>query len=233
MSEPRGTALEAALVRRYVTTRERVEVPGLALELLKPRSAEELISEEDFAVDERLPYWAEVWPSSLVLAARMLEEAGDGRRLLELGCGVGVVAAAAITAGFDVLATDYYDDALRFTRLNAWRATGREPATRHVDWRDFPADIGRFDVVVAADVLYERPYARLVADAVDRALAPGGVALIADPGRVAAEAFLRACRALGLRHEGVEERPFTSGRIRQTIRVHRVVRDAGSGARGA
>ncbi|HEU4642878.1 MAG TPA: methyltransferase domain-containing protein [Gemmatimonadaceae bacterium] len=222
MTEPRGAALREELERRFVTTREPVALPGLSLELLKPRSAEELISEEDFAVDERLPYWAEIWPSSLVLASRLLEERGSGRRLLELGCGVGVVSTAALAAGFDVLATDYYDDALRFTRLNAWLATGREPEARHVDWRAFPPDLGRFDVVVAADVLYERPYARLVAEAVERTLAPHGVALVADPGRIAAEEFVRTCGALGLRYEGAEERPYEAAGIRQTIRMHQV-----------
>lgn len=223
MSAARGGALVASLERRFVTTRERVVLPGgFAAEIVKPRSAEDLISEEDFERDERLPYWAEVWPSSLVLAGRLLRERGEGRRLLELGCGLGIVVCAAMRAGFDVVASDYYDDALRFTRANAWLALGREPAVRHVDWRRFPSDLGRFDVVAASDVLYERPYATLVADAVAATLAPGGMALIADPGRVAAPAFLTACRSLGLRVGAPEEHAFTSGKVRQRIRVYTV-----------
>ncbi|HEX6537182.1 MAG TPA: methyltransferase domain-containing protein [Gemmatimonadaceae bacterium] len=230
---PSGEALERELERRFVTVSARVSVGALGLEILKPRSAEDLISEADFARDERLPYWADVWPSSEVLAARLLEERGAGRRLLELGCGLGIVATAALHAGFDVLATDYYEDALAFTRLNAWRATGREPRVRHVDWRALPGDLGRFEIVVAADVLYERPYARLVAEALHHALAPGGTALIADPGRIAVGEFLGECAALGMDYAGADRRAWVAGEIRQTISLHRLESTTGRGARGA
>ena len=84
--------------------------------LWRPASVDDLISEEDFAVDERIPYWADCWPSARVLAEHIAGSCGGGRRMLELGCGVGLVSLAAAAAGFDVLATDYYADALEFTR---------------------------------------------------------------------------------------------------------------------
>jgi predicted nicotinamide N-methyase len=219
VSSAHGASLVAELERRFVVGSEHVPLGGSDIALLKPRSAEDLISEEDFERDERLPYWAELWPSARVLAARMLEEAGNGRRLLELGCGVGLVAIAAMRAGFDMLATDYYADALQFTRANAWRILGHEPRTRLVDWRDLPSDLGRFDLVVAADVLYERPYAQIVSRVLAETLAPGGRALIADPGRVAINAFLAACEADGMSVVHSEARPYEAGEIRQTIRL--------------
>jgi predicted nicotinamide N-methyase len=220
----RGDALVSDLERRFVTVVEPVAVGAMDLQLIRPRSAEELISEADFDRDERLPYWAEVWPSSLVLAARLAREHGCGRRLLELGCGLGVVALAAMRAGFDVLATDYYEDALRFTRANAWRALGREPRTRLLDWRDLPADLGSHDAVVAADVLYERPYAALVARAIAHALAPGGEAFIADPGRVAASDFPAQCATRGLAVCATEVHPHSAREIRQRITIYIVRR---------
>jgi predicted nicotinamide N-methyase len=223
---PMGAELVAELERRFVTTTERVALTGRELEILTPRSADDLISEEDFARDERLPYWAQLWPSAHVLAARVLEEAGHGRRFLELGSGSGLVAVAALIAGFDVLATDYYEDALRFTRANAWRIVGREPAIRLVDWRALPDDLGAFDMVVAADVLYERPYAPLIAQAIARTLAPTGVAVVADPGRIAAGDFLRECSQAGLHIAATDSRPYQEGSIRQTIRLHTIHRAA-------
>jgi predicted nicotinamide N-methyase len=96
-----------------------------------------------------------------------------------------------------VTATDYYEDALRFARRNAVRNLGRDIGTRLVDWRAFPGDLGRFDLVLASDVLYEQRYAPLVARAVLQSLTPGGVALIADPGRAALGSFRNECVALG------------------------------------
>lgn len=187
--------------------------------IVRPRSAEDLISEEDFANDERLPYWADIWPSSLILTEWMLERPRTGTAV-ELGCGVGLVTAAAMVSGLEVLATDYYADALAFTRLNAQLNTGREPAVRHLDWRDLPADLPRVPFVFASDVLYERLYAAAVAGALAQLLADGGEAVIADPGRVAAGEFLREAQRRELVLTGQEPREFRSGTVRQTITLY-------------
>jgi predicted nicotinamide N-methyase len=211
-----------ALGRRFVLAKVSVTLGGGTVTLETPRSADELINEIDFERDERLPYWADVWPSSTALATVVSELDGEGKRALELGCGLGLVTVAALRAGFDVLATDYYEDALLFARRNGLSATGREPRTRHVDWRAFPADLGRFDLVLASDVLYEREYATLVAEAIVASLAPGGVALVADPGRVALLSFVTACEQRGCT-VGIRARvPWTDGKAKQTITIHEI-----------
>jgi predicted nicotinamide N-methyase len=211
-----------ALDRRFVLAKVSVAVIGGDVTLETPRSADELINEIDFERDERLPYWADVWPSSIALSGVVSALNGNGNRALELGCGLGLVTIAALRAGFDVLATDYYEDALLFARRNGLSAAGREPRTRHVDWRAFPDDLGRFDLVLASDVLYEREYATLVADAIVASLAPGGVALVADPGRVALLAFVTACEQRGCT-VGIRARvPWTDGTAKQIITIHEV-----------
>ena len=227
---PPASGLLAELQRRFVLETSPITAFGRELELVSPRNAEELISEEEFERDERLPYWADLWPSSYALADRVASErraAGrEATRLLELGCGLGLVTIAAMTAGFDVLATDYYDDALLFTRANALRVLGRDPAVRLVDWRHLPDDIGSFDRVVAADVIYEQRYAAIVAEVLARTLAPTGEALIADPGRTALKEFLRVCDAQGLVVASVEAWQYAEDAVRQTILVHQIVRSA-------
>src|SRR5436190_24344685 len=97
--------------------------------LLHPASAEDLINEAEFERDERLPYWAEIWPSSRVLAAHIIGMPARERTMLELGCGAGLVATAASLAGFRVTVSDYYEDALRFARANAWLNHAPAPET--------------------------------------------------------------------------------------------------------
>lgn len=212
----------AALDRRFVVVATNIGTGAGKVTLERPRDADELISEVDFEKDERLPYWADVWPSSTALATVVATLSGQGRRALELGCGLGLVTTAALRAGFDVLATDYYEDALLFARRNGLRNVGREPDTRLVDWRHFPLDAGRFDLVLASDVLYEREYASLVADAIARSLAPGGVALVADPGRVALLAFITACEQRGCRTSVRSRIPWADGKAKQTITIHEI-----------
>ena len=219
-----GDGLVRELERRFVTAIVDVDIAGTSVSILKPRNSDDLISEADYVRDERLPYWADVWPSSLILAARLATERGAGRSLLELGCGLGIVSTSAMRSGFSVLASDYYEDALSFTRANAWRNLRREPATRMIDWRALPSDLGTYDVIVAADVLYEMTYAELIADAIAAALAPRGMAIIADPGRIAVDQFIGACEARELTNIGRETQPFVEGTIRQKITLFTIQR---------
>ena len=205
--------------RRHVCVSQEVDVAGRRVTLRKPHSIDALLDEEDFSRDERLPYWAELWPAARVLSDLVARESGAGRSCLELGCGLGLTTIAALVAGYDVTATDYYEDALAFTRTNALRSVGRAPATRLVDWRDLPNDLGTFDRVVAADVLYERAHGPLVASALDRTLGAAGVATVADPGRVAAEVFVRACEALGLELTAMPVRELRDGTVTHGVRL--------------
>src|SRR4051794_26660027 len=97
--------LSAALASRFQMMKTEGQVAGRQLVIHRPKNADDLIFEEEFLRDERLPYWAELWPSAIVLAERLSRERGDSRRLLELGCGVGLGTIAALASGFDVTAT--------------------------------------------------------------------------------------------------------------------------------
>lgn len=130
---------------------ETLAVGGVELTLLRPTSPDELIDEEAFADDEFLPYWAELWPASLALAEALPEV--EGLRIAELGCGLAVPSLVAAARGAEVTATDWADDAIALLRENA-AANGIELTAAVRDWRE-PWD-ARFDLVLAADVLYER-----------------------------------------------------------------------------
>ena len=219
-----GDALVLALTRRFRTSIEDATIDTRTFSILKPANPDDLIREEDFVKDERLPYWADVWPSSIILAEKLLELDGSGRTALELGCGVGLSTLAGTSAGFDVLSTDYYEDALDVTRANVFRNLGTLARTRLVDWRHFPEDLGTFDLVFASDVLYEKEYAELLPILLRRLLVPRGIALIADPGRVAAPVFVDACATHRLDIRKKETRPFEAGEIKQKIDIYEIAR---------
>ena len=214
-------SLRAELLRRFRTATRTLRVSERDVELLSPANADDLISEDDYVADERLPYWADLWPSAQILANEVALMRLGGQRVLELGCGLGVVALGAAMAGAEVTATDYYDDALLFAALNVHVATGKSIATRMVNWVAMPEDLGKFDVVLASDVLYEHRYAAMVADAIAKTLVRGGEAIVADPGRIALEEFLEECRDRGLASEA-DVRPFVDGEIQQTITLWRL-----------
>jgi predicted nicotinamide N-methyase len=189
---------EDELRDRFAVRTESFSHAGFAAEILLPRAADELIDVSEFNVDERLPYWAALWPSARALARWLLErgEPPPGP-VLELGCGVALPSLALRHRGVDVLATDYYEDALAFAAANAQR-NGLSPLrTRLLDWRDPPPDLGRFATVVAADVLYERRNAEALRWLLPAVAAPGARVLVADPGRLYAADFRAAAQADG------------------------------------
>jgi ETFB lysine methyltransferase len=224
LSEYSGAALVAQLERRFDTVSDDVEIGGRTFGILHPRNSDDLIREEDFVEDERLPYWADIWPSSMILAEQILARRGEGRRLLELGCGVGLVSTAAMASGHEVTATDYYADALAFTRANAFRNVGKSPEAAMMNWRTFPATATNFDKIVASDVLYESEYAQIIPSILKGALTLHGVALIADPGRIATPEFLEKCESVGLEILNQQTFPFAAGEIRQKITIYELGR---------
>jgi ETFB lysine methyltransferase len=210
-------ALADQLAAKYDLVKGPLGLPDQQLTILRPRSVDDLIDEKEFNHDGRLPYWADVWPSALGLAKRVLREQGNGRTLLELGCAVGYTACIASKMGFRVTATDYYEDAGRLTQLNAVLNGIPVPDERMVDWRDFPADLNNFDVVIASDVLYEKPYCDLVADCFRRSLSPTGLGLLTDPQRTLASGFADAAKRHGLQVVHREEIPVTKDGRSQMI----------------
>ena len=166
---------------------ERVSLGALSLVVARPPSADDLLVEEAFEHEELLPYWAELWPSGVALARVVAERRLTGR-VVELGCGLGLPSIAATLGGADVLAVDWSEEALAAARRNAI-LNGAEITTLRIDWHE-PAELlvrAPFDVVLAADVLYERRDVEPLLDLLPR-LAPE--ILLADPTRPAAATFL-------------------------------------------
>lgn len=186
-------------IRSFDIVEETVLTGPHRWQILKPRTADDLISEAEYAVDERLPYWAELWPSGHVLANRLAGRELRGLRVVELGAGLSIPSLVAAAGGASVVATDWYEPALTFVSVNA-RRLGLAVETMFVDWRAPPAallDAGPFDVVVAADVLYEPRNAGPLAELLPRLVADDGEAIIADPRRPDARPFLEALVASG------------------------------------
>lgn len=227
LTELEGEALVAALEERFKTVTGDVEVGNRTLSILRPSNSDDLIREEDFVKDERLPYWADIWPSSTILARHFIELSESKRprspgRGLELGCGVGLVTTAAMIAGYDMIASDYYTDALAFTRANAFRNTGRSPSAPMIDWRHFPRDVKDLDLILASDVLYEKEYARLLPGIFKRALRRGGMAIVADPGRIGVPDFFEECAEVGLVVRSKVTHAFEIGEIKQKIDLYEI-----------
>jgi predicted nicotinamide N-methyase len=158
------------------------------LHLLQTRDAAELPDDGRVEWAPLVPYWSVLWRSGLALGREVSRRCFAGLRIVELGCGMGVPSLAASRSGAAVLATDASSEAVELLECNASR-NGLDVDTAQVDWAS-PARLlmrGPFDLVLAADVLYERASVSQLLALLPE-LAPR--VLLADPGRPAADAFL-------------------------------------------
>lgn len=203
--------LESELRRRFPVRTETFAHRDFAVEMLLPRSADELIDVSAFNVDERLPYWAELWPSARALTRHLLDAPPPDTAVLELGSGVALPTLALRWRGVDAAASDYYPEALEFARANAIRNRVPPPAAVPLDWRHPPAGLGRFGLVLAADVLYERRNGEALVGLLPRLVAPAGRVLLADPGRVHAAEFRAEMARRGWRVAEADAREEPSG----------------------
>ena len=179
---------------------------GLGLFLPSDPDAVLMDTDEDefFANDERMPYFTALWESAEALVHHIMDGPKlTDLRVLDLGCGAGAVGLAAARRNARVSFFDWEPRAMEMVALSA-RAQGLTIEDRiAADWRE-PPPLEPFDLILAADVLYEPRNIDAVCQFVRDHLKPGGQARIADPGRPNAEPFPERARALGLAMDGPE-----------------------------
>jgi predicted nicotinamide N-methyase len=187
-----------------------IELPSGELRLLQPEEAAALPDSGPVEWAPVAPYWAVLWRSGVALARELDGVALRGLRVVELGCGLAVPSLAAARAGATVLATDACADALTLVARNA-TASGVRIETAILDWTKPDVLLRRapFDMVLAADVLYERASVAPLLSLLPRL---AGQAWLADPGRPAAEAFV----------EQAGRRWPVETRVRDVVRVYRL-----------
>ena len=223
--DPRFHATPEDAVREIV--RETVLIDGHTFLLDRPREADLLdhpAVRAAYAADQFVPYWAELWPAGRMLAKAVLREPwADGRHALEIGCGLGLAGIAALSRGLRVTFSDVDALAVRFAAANARLNGFAAFDTAAIDLRSPPAGL-TVDVLLGSDLMYEQRHVDPLVAFIAAVLAPGGVALIADPDREPARTFKWRCENAGLEVAPGFARAGVPGGGRTKGTVYRVVR---------
>jgi len=141
--------------------------------------------------------FGQVWPAGRVLAQAMSSFDVAGKRVLELGCGLGLASLVLKRREANITASDHHPLAKPFLEHNAALNGIKMPAYQDFPWDMLQPELGRFDLIIASDVLYERDHAALLSALLFRHARPEAELVITDPGRGNSGRFTTALLAQG------------------------------------
>ena len=157
------------------------------------------------------PLFGLLWPSAQVLAGVMNSFEIQGKRILELGCGLALASLVVHRRGGDITATDCHPLAADFLAHNL-RLNQLPPLTYlHANWSEPNPLLGRFDIIIGSDVLYDREQPQALSQFIDRHSQPGVEVLIVDPSRGNQNSFSRMMTGMGFSHRAKQMRCLPDG----------------------
>ena len=146
------------------------------------------------------PLFGVVWDSSQILAQLMFEYNISGKRILEVGCGIGLSSLMLNQREADITATDYNPEAGKFLKKNVLLNDGALIPFVQADWAHDNSELGEFDLIIGSDLLYEPDHAELLSNFIDRHAKADCKVILVDPGRGNHPRFSKMMVALGYSH---------------------------------
>lgn len=190
----------------YETRETNVQVGTLQfrIKMLKNRNQyfdPDKEAEEAGVSPSNWPLFGQLWPASQVLAKAVKTISIKNKRILELGCGLGLPSLVLKQRGADITASDHHPMSEHFLEKNTRLNDTESIEFENISWKEPNPDLGKFDTIIASDVLYEQHHAELLAHAVQQLALPQAKMLLTCPGRGYRNHFARLMLAQGFELE--------------------------------
>ena len=213
------------LSARYQLDFECVKVQGRTFYFLHLADLTPLLTGDVFKNAPEFPFWVKIWEASLVLAEFMSGMPVDrNKRVLELGAGMAVPGMVASSFGHDVTVTDYENEILDFVRVSAIINKCQDLKCEPLDWFE-PSDLGKFDIILASEVLFHKRFFQPLLDVLNKYLASGGVIYMShEADRETLQPFFRMCQDLF--SIAIQKKHFRRGKRELDILLTRLSRPA-------
>lgn len=146
------------------------------------------------------PLFGVVWESGEVLARLMARQDINDKRILEVGCGLGLASLVLNKRSADISATDYHPEVETFLKINTELNTGDAIPFEQSNWNSLESGLGEFDLIIGSDLLYEVEHIELLSQFVELHAREACEVIIIDPGRGNHAKFSKAMVKLGFEH---------------------------------
>jgi predicted nicotinamide N-methyase len=176
-----------------------LNIKDRSIDLLQITNADEVIDaliasnpDNEDLLDERMPYWTDLWPAAIALSEFIEENNGliDQKKIIEIGCGLGLPSIIAASTATEVTMTDYLEDALLFAQRNAALNNLENISFQKLDWRSIAPGHQKYDVILASDVAYEKRFFEVLPQALRAMMHYHSLAILSEPGRAFSIDFL-------------------------------------------
>lgn len=151
------------------------------------------------------PIFGVMWPCGHLLAKLMIDFQVGEKRILEVGCGVGLASLMLNERLSDITATDNHPFAERYLKHNVSLNNGKEIPFFRRDWQnDSPSEQGLFDLIIGSDLLYESEHVDLLASFIQQHAHDACEVVIIDAGRGMAGKFKSKMMENGFMHNSIQ-----------------------------
>jgi len=152
------------------------------------------------------PLFGVIWASSRILAGLMFHHDVVGKRVLEVGCGIGLASLVLNHRLADITATDYHPEVESFLLKNVMLNNDKRIPFVRTGWNDKLSNLGLFDLIIGSDLLYESGHVDLLSDFIDQHASLHCDVILVDPGRGHHARFSKKMVGLGYGHS--QRKPF-------------------------
>ena len=193
-------------MQNYQTKDETITVSNIDYLIHSLKDRQQFYDHEQLAEDIGISsatwsLFGVVWPSSRILAATVCILDFEGKRVLEIGCGLGLSSIVLHGMGVDITASDYHPLAKEFLDENVLRNKMLPIKFQIGNWEADNPLLGKFDMIIGSDVLYEPAHAESVSRFIDSHSSDNVKVVIVDPNRGNRANFTKKMIALGYAHQ--------------------------------
>lgn len=148
-----------------------------------------------------VPLYGTIWPSAIALATFLKEECKDeirGKKVLEIGCGLGLPGFMAAKLQGQVTSTDYHEEVEDLFNRNKELNQLTNINYASLDLRNEDGSrFSNFDFIIGSDILYEQNYYDDFIRFLNRASTTKTKIILSDPQRTHLENFVTKCKSEG------------------------------------
>lgn len=163
-----------------------------------------------------------LWPSSQILANYVHQKDTSSKRILEIGCGIGLSSLLLNHAGEDITATDYHPEVEAFLETNTQLNDDEEIPFFRADWEKFEdKDMKKFDLIIGSDILYQRDHIEILSNFIKKCANEKCEVIIVDPNRGNRSKFTTKMNEYGFTNDRIDTSKYTDIDYKGSINIYR------------